>query len=152
MYSRQQASELRHAFWTTFGQYMSPIPSSNGEKINWINYKTGEKHISFRMNADQKCGYIAIELTHPDAEIQQLYFDLFGKLKKLMHTCLDEEWNWQLHAIKEGKRYSRIYKEMRAVNIFNKEHWPLLISFFKPRIIALDNFWNGAKYAFEELK
>jgi hypothetical protein len=41
---------------------------------------------------------------------------------------------------------------MEGVSIFNKEDWPKLISFFKPRIVALDEFWNMVKYSFESLK
>jgi hypothetical protein len=41
---------------------------------------------------------------------------------------------------------------MQPVNLFNRDDWPALISFFKPRLVALDEFWNGAQYAFEELR
>ncbi|MGN6618356.1 MAG: DUF4268 domain-containing protein, partial [Ilyomonas sp.] len=54
MYSKQEASQLRQEFWTVFGQYMLPVLSSEGMKISWTNYKTGEKNIYFRMNADNK--------------------------------------------------------------------------------------------------
>jgi len=153
MYSRQQASQLRQQFWTTFGQYMTPVLSAEGEKINWINYKTGEKDIYFKMQADNKTASIAIEITHKDAGIQQLYFEQFGDIKNIIENFLGEEWTWQLHTTNEnGKLISRIYKEMNNVSIFNKEQWPLLISFFKPRIIALDDFWSSAKYGFEALR
>ena len=52
MFSKQHASQLRKEFWTVFGQYMSPINSYEGEKINWINYKTGVKGLQFKMHAD----------------------------------------------------------------------------------------------------
>jgi len=35
------------------------------------------------------------------------------------------------------------------VNIFKQEDWPKLISFFKPRIIALDEFWSDAQDSFD---
>ena len=70
MYSKQEASQLRQAFWTAFGQYMLPVPSGEGEKVNWTNYKTGEKDLYFRMNADNKQATIAIELTHKDEGVQ----------------------------------------------------------------------------------
>jgi hypothetical protein len=153
MYSRQQASQLRQQFWTTFGQYMTPVLSAEGEKINWINYKTGEKDIYFKMQADNKAASIAIEITHKDAGIQQLYFEQFAELKKIIENLIEEEWIWRLHTINEkGKLISRIYKEINNVNVFKKEEWPLLISFFKPRIIALDEFWSSAKYGFEALR
>jgi len=153
MYSRQQASQLRQEFWTVFGQYMTPVLSAEGEKVNWVNYKTGEKDIYFKMQADNKTASIAIEITHKDAGIQQLYFEQFGDIKNIIENFLGEEWTWQLHTTNEnGKLISRIYKEMNNVSIFNKEQWPLLISFFKPRIIALDDFWSSAKYGFEALR
>jgi hypothetical protein len=76
---------LRQAFWTAFGQYMLPILSADGAKINWINYKTGVKDVSFKMNADNKIAIIAIELTHADVELQQLFFEHFLRAKKIFH-------------------------------------------------------------------
>lgn len=152
MYSRQEASQLRQEFWTTFGQYMAPVLSAEGEKINWVNYKTGEKDIFFKMHADNKKAIIAIELTHKDAGIQQLYFEQFAELKKILEDFLQEAWSWQLHSVDNGKIISRIFSETENVSIFKKEEWPLLISFFKPRIIGLDAFWSSVKYGFEALK
>ncbi len=153
MYTREQASQLRQAFWTTFGQYMAPVMSAEGLRTNWINYKTGLKNVEFKMQADNKRASIAIEINHKDAELQELFFEQFEQLCTLMHETLQEEWEWELHTIDEHhKTISRIYKEIAPVNVFNKDDWPQLISFFKPRIIALDEFWSSAQYAFDELR
>jgi hypothetical protein len=152
MYTKQQASELRQAFWTAFGQYMSPVLSADGEKINWINYKTGVKDVFLKMNAANKFADIAIELTHADVEMQQMLFERFLGVKKILHEQLNEEWIWELHTLNEyGKTISRIYTSLTDVSIFNKEDWPHLISFFKQRMIALDQFWSTARYGFDEL-
>ncbi|WP_153800913.1 DUF4268 domain-containing protein [Foetidibacter luteolus] len=153
MYSRQQATQLKQEFWTAFGQYMAPILSADGERVNWMNYKTSEKDIYFRMNADNKKASIAITLTHKDTGLQALYFEQFEQLKHLLHNALDEEWTWLLHTHDEhGKIISTIYKQAEGVNIFNQADWPEIITFFKPRIIALDAFWATARYAFEALR
>lgn len=153
MYSKQEAAQLRQEFWTVFGQYMRPVFSAEGEKINWINYKTGEKNISFRMHADNKKAIIAIELNHKDKDLQQIYFEQFLQFKNLFTDVMNEKWNWQLHAYDEHeKTISRIFKEKTEVSIFQKKDWPELISFLKPRIIALDEFWSQVKYAFESLR
>lgn len=153
MYSKDQASQIRQAFWTAFGQYIAPQLSADGLKTNWINYKTGIKHLNFKMQADNRSAYIAIEIAHPDAGIQELIFEQFKELKNVLHTSLNEEWEWQLHTHDEnGKTVSRIVKTMPGVSIFNRDHWPALISFFKPRIIALDEFWSVAQYSFELFK
>ena len=153
MYTRQQASQLRQSFWTTFGQYMSPILSAEGLRTNWINYKTGEPHLTFKMDATDKCATIAIVLAHPDLDIQQLYFEQSLHLKKMLHETLEEEWVWEQQIIDDnGRTISRIYKQLNDVSIFRKEDWPQLIAFFKQRIIALDSFWDIAKLAFESLR
>ena len=105
------------------------------------------------MQADTRKASIAIELTHPDAEIQEMFFDKFRDLRLVLNDALQEEWSWELHTQDEnGKTVSRIYKELKPVNVMNQDDWPQIISFFKPRIIALDEFWNNVKEGFEELR
>jgi hypothetical protein len=150
MFTREEASRIRQEFWTTFGRYMSPILSAEGMKINWVNYHTRLKDVYFRMDAGPKSAAIYISMEHRDAGIRELYFEQFVEFKNLLHDTLEEEWAWQLHVpVSDGKTISRIYKEIPRVSVFNKDQWPELISFFKPRIIALDNFWENAKYSFE---
>jgi len=150
MYTREESSRLRQEFWTTFGRYMNPIPSSEGNKVNWINYHTGVREVYFRMDADGHEASIAITIEHREVAMQELYFDQFAELKALLGTELQEEWTWQLHDTRDPDRaISRIYKTLPNVSVYNKAHWPDLISFLKPRIIALDRFWENAKYGFE---
>ncbi len=153
MYSKEEAAQLKSTFWTALGQYMAPILSAEGEKVTWLNYKTGEKGVQFKMWADNKKAAIGIELLQPDAGIQQLYFEQMVQLKAMLNEALDEEWIWLLHVNDEqGRTISRIYTELAGVSIFKKEDWPAMISFFKPRLLALDQFWSSAKYAFEALR
>ena len=153
MYSKQETSQLRQEFWTVFGQYMSPILSAAGEKINWINYKTGERNIHFKMETHTRFASIAIELSHPDTDIQQIYFDQFITLKNSLSSSLEEEWNWTSNKVSNetGKIISKIFITLDGKSVLNKSDWPELISFFKPRIIKLDQFWSSARYAFELL-
>lgn len=152
MYTPQESSKLKQSFWTTFGQYMAPLPSAEGLKVNWVNYKTGTSNISFKMDADNNTATISILLSHSDEGIQQLYFEQFLQLKRILDDTLQEEWTWQAPAANEyGKPISRIYKQLTGVNIYKKEDWPALISFFKQRLLLLDEFWSNAKYAFESL-
>ena len=153
MYTKDEASQLKQAFWTVFGQYIAPHTSAEGLRVNWINYKTGIKHVYFKMQADKRSANISIEMSHPDVGIQELFFEQFKEYKNILHSSLNEDWLWELHGVVEyGKTISRIYTEIDGVSIFNKADWPVLISFFKPRIIALDEFWNDAKYGFDALK
>jgi hypothetical protein len=150
MYSRQEASQLRKKFWTQFGQYMRPLPGVGGEPVNWLNYKTGIKHLYFRMDADNKQATIGIELRNADPVQQQYYFEKFRALETLFQQAIGESWEWELHSIDEdGKPVSRISTGLKGVNVFDTADWPAIISFLKPRILALDHFWSLVKETFD---
>ncbi|HLT87554.1 MAG TPA: DUF4268 domain-containing protein [Sphingobacterium sp.] len=154
MYSKEEAKKLKEKFWTNFGRFMSLVPNEDGFKINWINYKTGIKHLYFRMEADNKTANIYIEISHPDEGIRELMFTQFQEYKKILYAELEEEWIWnENHYDEYGKNSARIGIELdKKASVFKEEDWPTLISFFKPRIVALDRFWSNAKYGFELFK
>ncbi len=129
---------------------MKPIPNAEGRRINWPNYKTGVRNIYFRMKAERDFASIGIEIGHPDEELQELYFDQFGQFRKMLESTVGEPWDWKLHQVNEfGQLVSRIEKILPAVNVMDSEDWPEIISFLKPRIIALDEFWENVKPGFE---
>ena len=149
MYTKQEASLIRKEFWTSFGLYMKPLPSVSGEKVNWLNYKTGVKDLYFRMDANKDQASIAIELQHTDPNTRLDYFQRLIPLKDLLNRQLGETWVWEPHTVnEEGRPISRIGTTRSSVNIFQKSDWPAIISFLKPRIIALDEFWDSAKELF----
>ena len=153
MYSKTEVTQLRQAFWTTFGQYMAPVPSAEGLPTNWINYKTGLKHVYFRLYADGRRASIGIELTHPDAGIRELFYEQFWEVRRWLEEATGETWTWEPETQDaNGQPVARIYQELAPVNLFNREDWPRLISFFKPRLMALDAFWSTAQYAFDDLR
>lgn len=131
---------------------MSPIHSAEGMKINWVNYHTRLKDVYFRMDAGLKQAMISISLEHRDPGVQELFFEQFRQLKMMLELQLEEKWEWQLHVRVDDKVVSRIGKVLPNVSVLNKGQWAELISFFKPRIIALDNFWEDAKYSFDGLR
>jgi hypothetical protein len=146
MYNRQEASLIRKKFWTRFGQYMRPVMGANGGTINWLNYKTGIRHIYFRMDADNRHAAIAVELRHPDQQLQQQDFEKLRQLKTILKQSTGEDWEWQSQGKDEdGNSISKVSKELKSVNIFREEDWPAIISFLKPRIMALDEFWQLVK-------
>lgn len=103
------------------------------------------------MKAEQEFASIGIEIGHPDEEMQELFFDQFRELRHLLKASLDEDWDWKLHAKNEmGQTVSKIEKILPKVNVMEPEDWPKIISFLKPRIIALDEFWDNVKPGFED--
>lgn len=125
---------------------MRPLPGADGMAVNWLNYKTGIRQLYFRMDADKKQASVAIEMRHSDMDEQDEIFKKFETLKKMFLEIAGTEWDWELHSIDEdSKPVSRIITRLQGVNIFNEADWPAIISFLKPRMIALDQFWHLAK-------
>lgn len=153
MYTKQEISKQKQAFWTAFGRYMKPILSADGDEISWLNYKTGNKHVGFRMDVDSRRAIISIVLDHPDPGMRQSFFNRFLQMKDLFYGELGEmDWEWHSEATDEhGRSISTIFKQLDGVNIFRNEDWPAIISFLKPRIMALDGCWSMVKYQFSDL-
>jgi hypothetical protein len=150
MYSRQEASRVRTKFWTAFGQYMKPMPNTGGERINWVNYKTGVKDIYFRMDAGKNGASIAIELHHPDLAVQQEYFEKLAALRSTLIDCAGAHWIWERLVADEDERpISKVSKRLSNVNIFDESDWPAIISFLKVHIVGLDKFWSRVREGFE---
>jgi hypothetical protein len=153
MYTKQEISKQKQAFWTAFGRYMKPILSADGEEISWLNYKTGNKHIGIKMEVDSRQAQITIVLHHPDPDTQQSHFDRMTELRSIFEDVIGEsDWTWEPNITDEQDRVvSVVQKRLTSVNLFKNEDWPGIISFLKPRIIALDNFWSIVRYQFPSL-
>lgn len=152
MYTKAEVSKQRQKFWTRFGQYMAPVPSAEGEKINWINYKTGVKHFQFRMDVTSKMAALELHMSFPDIATRQQVYDRLLQLKLVFEGIAGEHWHWHpLCADEHGKTYSKLSRQLAGVNIFDESTWPEIISFLKENIIALDAFWSQVKEGFTNL-
>ncbi len=153
MYSRSETAQLRHEFWITFGKYIGLHPGSEGIRINWVNYHTGHKHLYFRMDAGKSSASISIQITHADPLQREMYWERFMSFRTMIHSGLEEEWIWEEAPQDEhGKVIAKIGLELKGVNVFDRNTWPEIISFLKPRMIALDAVWNEVKDGFEDLR
>ncbi|RAI97699.1 uncharacterized protein DUF4268 [Chitinophaga skermanii] len=153
MYSKEETSKLKQDFWTTFGRYMKPILSADGEKVSWANYKTGIPGIFFKMDTDNRHARISILITQADPTLHAAFYELFEMQKQMLETTLGEnDWAWEQNTTDDyGQPISRITKELKGISVLRNEDWPTLISFFKERMVALDEYWSMAKYGFEAL-
>ncbi|MDQ3047539.1 MAG: DUF4268 domain-containing protein [Bacteroidota bacterium] len=153
MYSRSETAQLKQEFWIAFGKYLALHNNCEGNRINWVNYHTGHKHLYFRMEATQRNASISIQLSHEDSLMREMYYDRFLSFSKIISSVLQEEWNWELNRLDaSGRNIAYIGIELNGVNVLDKSTWPEIISFLKPRMILLDEVWNDIKDAFEDLR
>lgn len=150
MFSKQEAARLQQQFWERFGKYMAPVPSASETPVNWINYRTGIKDLYFRTQANRTGASIAIVIAHSDPERRMNFYRRFEALRTLLESELEETWQWrESFTDEEGKMSSRIYTEFKEVNVLLEKDWPAIISFFKPRLQALDRFWYQSRDIFD---
>ncbi|AHF14866.1 DUF4268 domain-containing protein [Niabella soli] len=150
MYSKNEASLLKKEFWTAFGTYMKPIPSASGQFINWVNYKTGIKHLYFRADVTKRQASVSVEIVHSDNEERATLFEKLSMVQSLFAATTSGEWFWQPEVYDEnGQPISRIIIVKENLNIFNKADWPGIISFLKEQLTGLDAFWILVKDSFE---
>ncbi|EIM76389.1 hypothetical protein A3SI_10184 [Nitritalea halalkaliphila LW7] len=150
MYKKGEISQLKQAFWTAFGQYMKPVPTASGLPVNWQNYKTGVKHVYFRMQAERDHARVGIFLQHKDETLRLLFFEQLKALRHLLEQETGEVWDWvEEEQDPFGLSISHVSTRLSGVNVLEREDWGALIRFFKPRMIALDAFWDNVHPVFE---
>ena len=152
MYSKAEASFITQKFWTSFGIYMSPVPSATFEKVNWVNYKTGIKGIIFKLDAIKNTASVTVEIFLKDTMLQHQYFEIFNNFAAELQKIGVNKWVFQKDYFQENKGFvSLIAAELKNVNVFKEDDWPTMISFLKQYMLGLDKFWASYKPAFELL-
>lgn len=152
MYTAERASRIRETFWLKLGKYLAPIPGAGGDKVNWINYKTGIKDFYFRMEATRSEARISVEIMQRDPVYSKKLYEQLVLLRGDFESTMQETWIWEPASVNDTNMpLSRLYTDLKNVNVLKEDDWPTIISFLKPRIILLDQFWNNNRMIFESL-
>lgn len=153
MYSRQEKQQLKKAFWTAFGLYMKPVPGAETEHPHWINYKTGLAHIFFHMFTQERTVQIGIEFRHASPQHRDTAMAHFISQQAFFQSVAGNGWMMDEAFVAEGgNTIATVYQSKNGLSVLNKEQWPEIISFLKPRIIALDAWWSFAKDDFAQIQ
>ena len=129
---------------------MAPIKSFEGQKINWINYKTGVRNIRFVLAVENKVASVTIELTHKDPVAHEAAYEKLVLLKPVLEQTPGVNWTWKkMITDPRGRLVSMISLHKPNLSVLNKSEWPELISFFKNHLVSLDAFWCENKFVFE---
>lgn len=153
MYSKEESAQIRKKFWISFGQYMKLQPTASGLAVNWINYKTGIKDLYFKTDVDNKVALFRIEISVVSVDIRHLIFEQFEEYKPFFESIMGSDWLWLKDTFDEhGRQVCRIENKLENVNIFRESDWPEIVNFLKENLIAMDEFWEVAKHAFEIFK
>jgi Domain of unknown function (DUF4268) len=140
---------VREEFWTRFGQYMALQASASGERINWINYKTGVRQVQLKIEVDDQKARIAVLITSADNLKRGQLINQFLQDKLSLDSCSENPWEHKVSNSSHDQTITALFQELNGVNINVRTDWPAIISFLKPLMICFDLFWNQQKDLYE---
>jgi hypothetical protein len=146
MFSKEEARLINQKFWDDFSNFMSKIRSSNGRKINWLNYPSDVKTVFVRLEVDSKHASLCFDIQHKDDELRAIIWEQMTELKMVMEdtTIIPPTWSENYYYL--NKQYiSRISWDIQNVNIHKAEDKEIIFEFLKERLIKFDLFYQEYK-------
>lgn len=133
MFSKEESKKIREEFWTSFGK---EFPRK------WLLYNTKIKDVQLKFTFTNNFAQVSLDLTSNDEIMRAYYFEKLESLKTILTTdYLPDIVFEENYPLPEGKNVSRIYTEIKGVNIHNKKNWPMVMEFFEDRMNLLELFF-----------
>lgn len=146
MYKKEELKALKIQFWTDFKQYMSKIKSSNGRKMNWLNYPSEIPFIFIRVDADAKGARFMFDIQAKDAGVRAIVWEQLYELKAVMEAEMGTEGIWIERASSPTvSDFSRIIWERTDLNFFNPDNKTDIFAFLSDRLVRFDAFYQEFK-------
>ncbi len=146
MFSKEESRQLNLAFWNGFQDYISKNRSSNGRKINWLNYPSDIKSIFIRLEVDSKGARLCFDIQSKDDDIRALLFEQMSELKVVLEDITIEKPTWIENHYYLNKQYiSRIVWENNLLNFYKSEHRDSIYMFLAERLLKFDLFYQEYK-------
>jgi hypothetical protein len=135
MFSKEEATQLRKLFWTSFGK---SFPRK------WLLYNTKIKGFAFKFVADTKKAMVCLDFEHPEDIANELLFDQLLSLKNILETDYvpDVIFN-ENYELDNGKIIRRIYVPFKGkFSIHNKNTWRDCYEFYVDKMSLFELFFE----------
>lgn len=153
VYKQDEVKKIKQEFWTTFGVLMKKHEQLLGVKVNWLNFDTKCKYLTFRKAVDNKKGLFAIEISAKDATIRELFYLQLQSFVKVLTDDFPFPLIWQADYLDEhGVHLPRAFCVLDEYGVYNKAHWSVLFDFFEQCSLAAYAFWENTGEVFKELE
>lgn len=152
MWSKEEAKNRKIRFFTNFGIYMKKYIPEYGEKIRWVNYRTGLNSIRFKIEADKVSSRVCIDIINKDEGVREVFLEQFEEFKTLLSNSMDElEWIKE-YRIDSSIYITRIITELKGPSINQESEWGDIYRFFEKNLVALHEFWDISQDVFKDLE
>ena len=137
MYSKEEAQEIRHAFWHKLESKTRRIPGQNGKPIHWMMDRTGVKGLDMRFDMTGGHVIVAMEINSHSQEKDEALWAKLENCRKLIEAHFETDVYWNKEYQREaGNIVARVYV-MRDGDIYNKEMWPDMIHFMIDNMLRM---------------
>ena len=142
MYSREEAKELRVAFWKQFQDFTNKRRKNKGRTGKWILDKTGINALNLRFHFDEQSALVGIDIETRNIDKRLALYEKLESTRSQINKALGENTIWELEYIRENnKAVSRIYTAIEGVSILNRQSWNRVNMFFFDRMTALEDYF-----------
>lgn len=146
MLSKEDRKQLNIDFWDQFKTEMKQMRSSNGKKINWINYPTDVKNTYLRVVIESNSVSLCFDIQFKDQGVQSIVWEQLTELSKVLESEMSHPTLWEEYKITpEGLNIGRISWNLSDVNYYDRTQWDSIIEFLKQRMIEFDRFYQEFK-------
>jgi hypothetical protein len=133
MFSKEESKKIRQEFWTSFGKQYPR---------KWILYNTRIKDVQLKFDFTNEKAMVSLDLTSNDEIMRAYYFEKLESLKGiLLKEYLPDAIYEDSVVLPEGKLISRVYTELKGVNIHSRKDWQPVMEFLEDRMDALEKFF-----------
>jgi hypothetical protein len=146
MLSREEQKQVNTLFWNTFRNFIKKHKSSNGHRINWLNYPSDVKDIYIRLQADTNGARLCLDLQSKDAGVQAILWEQLCELKNVMEKRMNMEGEWISDLnMPDGRTISRIVWSCSGLNYLKSEDHIQIFEHLKNTLVSFDLFYQEFK-------
>jgi len=152
MYTRGEKKALIKEFWKSFDDFCNLDPMLAWRKKKWMLHRTGINNIDLKFEAGRQATRVILELNHRDEDRRLEMWERILKFKSVLEQQLEGELHYHLIYIREsGEEVSRIYTELKDVDVHRKLDWPRMFSFMADKMdILQQNFLDFSDFIKDE--
>lgn len=134
MYSKEEKQQLKREFWSQF---------SDSYPKKWMLYDTQIKDVTFKFFVDNSVARVQLDIEPRDEEKRKIYYEKMESLRTLLHEEHLPDALFERHlALENGKTISRVWVELKGVNLNRRDDWEQIHHFFATKMLAFEAFFT----------
>ena len=138
MFNREEKKEINTKFWAGFKTYCY----NKRIKRRWLMSRISIKSTQLKFYADHEKALVLFQIDNKSEEKRKEIYSYFYAFRKLWDKEAGEGLVWAENYDEiEQKTLSAIYFELKGVNMYKKEDYEKIYSFFASKMVILEDIY-----------